>query len=483
MAEAMLSGLAVITTGWSGQTDFCTPDTAWLIDYNFSRAITHFGISASVWAEPDEKHLSTLMRDVYSMPADLRQARITAGQKLLNEKFHWNHVAARVVGAARQWAVARSIPTPRIGWVTTWNTRCGIATYSGHLIKNMHSSVSILAPHTTSKIVEDDTNVMRCWTAGEDDNLDRLSLEIAEQALDTLVVQFNYGFFNFPTFADFIEAQLDRGLIVIVVMHATNDPTHVPHKKLSILALALKRCHRVLVHSPSDMNRLKQLGVVQNVTLFPHGLVDYVPPLGAQAHCGREFIIASYGFFLPHKGLLELIYAIGLLRDQGKLVRLNMVNAQYPAVESENIIEQAKKIIQSLRLDELVSICSDFLSDQESLMRLAAADLIVFPYQATGESASGAVRYGIASGRPVAVTPLDIFDDVAQAVHVLPGTKAADIAKGITSLADRIVSKEETILNKENQTEQWRVEHRYTNVGRRLNQMLIGLHNQASSNF
>ena len=39
MAEAMLSGLAVVTTGWGGQLDFCTSETAWLVDYAFPRPI------------------------------------------------------------------------------------------------------------------------------------------------------------------------------------------------------------------------------------------------------------------------------------------------------------------------------------------------------------------------------------------------------------------------------------------------------------
>ncbi|MDD2846444.1 MAG: glycosyltransferase, partial [Rhodoferax sp.] len=44
MAEAILSGLSVITTNWSGQTDFCTEENSWLIDYDFQRAQSHFGI-------------------------------------------------------------------------------------------------------------------------------------------------------------------------------------------------------------------------------------------------------------------------------------------------------------------------------------------------------------------------------------------------------------------------------------------------------
>lgn len=483
MAEAMLSGLAVITTGWGGQMDFCTSDTAWLIDYSFARAKTHFGLPASVWAEPDERHLAVLMRDVYEMPAELRQTRIAAGQHLLNEKFHWSHAAARMVESARHWAQGVKAEVPRIGWITTWNTRCGIATYSEHLINNIQTKVSVLAAQAHSKTAEDESNVWRCWSAGDDDDLAGLTRQIAELELDTLVIQFNYGFFDLPTFASFLGGQIDKGRIVVVVMHATNDPAHVPHKKLSPLAPALMRCHRVLVHSPNDMNRLKQLGLVENVALFPHGIIDYTPSSAIRSNQGGEFVVASYGFFLPHKGLLELIDAIALLRDQGMQVRLNMVNAEYPVPEFRKIIGQAIEKIQSMRLDDRVSMCTDYLNDDESLRRLSEADLVVFPYQATGESASGAVRYGIASGRPVAVTPLDIFDDVGQAVHVLPGTTSADIAEGIARLAGEIMNGAETLREKEAQTERWRGEHRYSRIGSRLNQMLIALHVDYGSNF
>jgi O-antigen biosynthesis alpha-1,2-mannosyltransferase len=50
MAEAMLSGLPVITTAWSGQVDFCDEETAWLVDYDFEPAQSHFELFSSVWA-------------------------------------------------------------------------------------------------------------------------------------------------------------------------------------------------------------------------------------------------------------------------------------------------------------------------------------------------------------------------------------------------------------------------------------------------
>ena len=78
---------------------------------------------------------------------------------------------------------------------------------------------------------------------------------------------------------------------------------------------------------------------------------------------------------------------------------------------------------------------NDFLPDDESLRLLSEADLLIFAYQNTGESASGAVRYGMATQKPVAVTPLAIFDDLDDAVFKFDGCNVDDISQGI----DRIL--------------------------------------------
>jgi len=475
MAEAMLSGLAVITTGWSGQTDFCTPETAWLIDYTYARAKTHFALSSSVWAEPNEDHLADLMKEVYLAPADVRDARIAAGSQLLNQNFTWRHTAHRMVKAARACAQGIRAPIPRIGWVTTWNIRCGIATYSEHLISNMPTNVMVLAANSNARTEEDGENVSRCWSVGEHDDLTELSDMVEKLSLDILLIQFNYGFFDLERLANFLTDQASLTRSVVMTMHSTMDPAHVPHKKLSLMASALKHCSRVLVHSPNDMNRLKQLGVVDNVTLFPHGVIDYVPPAVALFHEKRSLTIASYGFFLPHKGLLELIEAVEILRRRGSNIRLNMINAAYPDPLSDEIIAHARRKIEAAGLREIVSLCTDYLSDLESLDMLAKSDLIVLPYQKTGESASGAVRYAIASGRPVAVTPLAIFEDVESAVHFLPGETPEAIADGIDFLRTQILIDSELMKDKKESAQRWRDECVYREVASRLDGMLTSL--------
>ncbi len=479
MAEATLSGLAVVTTEWSGQLDFCTPKTSWLVDYQFERAQTHFNLFDSVWANPDTGHLAKTMREVYEMSDEVREYKVSAGRSLLLEKFRWSHVAERTVAAARSWSHIPEQIEPRIGWVTTWNTRCGIATYSEQLVKNMPSNVAVFAPRSWELTSQDQNNVYRCWIAGEQDPLNDLEKSIEHSKVNRLVIQFNYGFFNLDFFAFFLETQIQAGKVIVIMMHATTDPVHRPHKQLANLVPALARCHRLLVHSPNDMNRLKDYGLVENVTLFPHGIPHFAPQTTPSVKGSETFVVGSYGFFLPHKGLLELIEAIALLRDEGVPVVLEMVNAEHPAPESKMLIKKAKRKIKSLHLGDAVSVCTDYLEDDVCLSKLAGADLIVFPYQKTGESSSAAVRYGLATGKPVAVTPLDIFEDVSSVVFQLPGQKAQDIAEGIKKLRIDLNGDNPAASTINDFAEQWRTQHRYSAIGPRLNNMLYAIGNDA----
>lgn len=467
MAEAMLMDLPVITTAWGGQLDFCTPETAWLVDYSYVRARTHFNLHNSVWAEPDVDALAAALREVHgATPAQLA-ARSDKAKALLLERFKWSDIAATLEDDVRHFARAPELPSPRTGWITTWNTRCGIATYSSNLVDGLQGPVSVLAASDRDRTFDDGPEVVRCWTRGFGDDLSALSAEIDRQGLQALVIQFQYAFFDFPHFARFLEQQKDAGRTVVLVMHATLDAAETPTKQLRMLGPALARCDRVLVHAIADLNRLKAVGVERNTALFPHGIME-APPTDAPVADKAALRLVSYGFFLPHKGLLELIEAVGILAGRGVDVTLTMVNAEYPDPVSAEQIRLAQESVKRLRLQSRVRMITGFLRDADSMAHLQQADVVVFPYQATGESASGAVRYGLASGRPVAVTPISIFDDVGDIVHRLPGTSAAELAQGLQALGKAIAGDEEAVRAVRAQAADWRAEHRYPVLARRL---------------
>ena len=476
VARSASLGLPVLTTAWGGQVEMASASQTQLIDYTFSRTQDTTGQLGLYWAEPDHKQLSALMRAQFLSGGDREAERL-----VMSTKRSWTNVAQEVEHTVQAWALDPVLRRPCIGWISTWNAKCGIASSSEHLIEQLPESVMVFAPRNVEQHGDDDAQVVRCWDMTHDALTD-LNVALERHGINALVIQFNYGFFEFSAFAAFLSTQVARKVKVIVTLHSTTDSAQAPDRQLSTLIPALTLCHRVLVHSTADLNRLKGLGLTDNVALFPLGVKD-VPVVSFQPKKkigstlsrrsgSTPFLIATYGFFLPHKGLIEIVDAISLLRAEGCNVMLHMINAEYPIDESAALIHQAQTKINEMGLSKYIRLTTRFLADEESLAQMRLADLIVYPYQETGESASAAVRFGLASMRPIAVTPLAIFDEVGGAVFRLPGYTSAQLAQGLKSLLEELATASHQTVNTAQLAQAWCLAHRYSKLSARLLSML-----------
>jgi len=486
IAEAMLAGLPVIATGYGGHMDFCDGDNAWLVDYSFTRARTHFEQSDSIWVEPDGEDLRHQLVAVHEATEEERVRRAAKGRERLLRDFTWARVGQRVVDSAKAWKQphAEQKSARRIGWVSSWNTRCGIAGYSAYLLAHFEGEVSIYASRRTPEeeldkwlLPEDGPQVARCWSSGFGDDLADLREALFADLPEAVVIQFNYGFFEFPALAQLILDLKAASAVVVVVFHSTFDPPELPDRRLKVLADALRQSDRLLVHSPNDLNRLKAIGLTDNTALLPHGVMEFArvtKPQRGQDNppAGAPFRMASFGFLLPHKGLEQLLDAVSILRQGGSNVVLHMLNAEYPAAVSREAIADIAGRVKSLGLESVVTLDTTYYTDEECLERLGRADLIVFPYQSTQESSSAAVRHAIASTAAVAVTPLDIFEDVAGAVIVLPGVAPEALAQGV----QRVMAWDPAAWQAYRQRgNDWRGAHAHGVIARRLEGQLNAL--------
>jgi glycosyltransferase involved in cell wall biosynthesis len=483
MAEAMLFDLPVIATNWGGQRDFCDESTAWLCDYRFTRSQTHFGQAHSVWADPDIDHLAQLMREVHRLSPAHRAHRVQAARERVMQELTWDRAAQRTEQALRaleaQPALRRE---PKVGWLSTWHKRCGIAAYTSFLTVAIPTDrMTVFADHTPDRTAEDGDNVVRCWTVDMEETLDDAYVAIVEHRIDTVVIQYNFGFYSLDTLARLIKRLKQAGIGVHCFFHATGDLIWGRRIiSLRSIAPALALADRIYVHGVQDLNRLKKIGLVDNVVFFPHGVpqpsASSSEQLREQHGLQGKRIIAAYGFLLPHKGIRELIHAFGRLVHTDDNLHLLLVNALYPVPVSAEEKVACAALIDELELSQRVTFITDFLSDDECLALLRMADLIVFPYQRTQESSSAAVRMGLAAGRPVVVTPLSIFDDVAEAVHILPGVRIDDIAEGL----HRLLVDSATVAAQMKKTERWTSARLWPKLSMRLLNLIDGLANPIS---
>ncbi|MCD6184670.1 MAG: glycosyltransferase [Deltaproteobacteria bacterium] len=473
MAEAMWHGIPVITTAYGGQSDFCTKDTSWLIDFTFQSADTHMELFSSVWMEPDVIHLGQLMEQVRFAAREKLKPRLDAAKKLIKEQFTWDMCVNRLKELEQGIRETKPLcgKKIRLGWISSWNSKCGIATYSKFLTAALPADdfqIKIFASSPDMISQPDEINVHRCWTNCKGD-IEALLSVMAKESLNALVLQFNFAFFSPKHLEKIIWFAKEHDIIMIIFFHSTKD-VEISGLEASLAPVthSLARVDRLLMHGIEDLNLFKSRGLYENTALFPHGVLNR---LSASKIPPQKTIIASYGFMLPHKGLEQLIEAFAILKKTHSNLHLLMVNALYSDIVSDNTKQRCQELIKANKLENKVTMITDFLKDEESFALLDTASMIVFPYQATAESASGAVRYGLASRCPVVCTPLDIFSDVKDIVHTLPGTSPNDIAVGIEQLLldpDRLKSKQEF-------QDRWLRAHSWEKLGIRLGGMIKGL--------
>ena len=266
----------------------------------------------------------------------------------------------RAVEEVGRWP-ASVLRLPKVGLVSTWNSRCGIAAYSKWLVGEIAPEQLVVFADRAAILVEPDEEfVRRSWTQGFADPLDDLYDAICAAAVDAVVVQFNLGFFRLQALAALIDRLVERGVLVFICLHSTIDVERPDVTiRLQEAKSSLARACRVLVHSVHDLNRLKVLGLVDNVTLFPQGApipisVDRDRMRRDLGLAGKS-VVATFGYLLPHKGLHEMIRAFALIKRRQRNAHLLMLNALYPVPQSTEEHQSCLTEIKALGLENCVT--------------------------------------------------------------------------------------------------------------------------------
>jgi glycosyltransferase involved in cell wall biosynthesis len=468
LAEAMRYGLPVIATAWGGQTDFCDEQTAWMVDFKFDYSRSHLVEGVSLWAEPDVQQFAARLREVFTATPVERQQRTANALKRIVSESSWAKVAQRTRAAVSALGSLPQLnPRVQVGWLTTWNSRCGIAEYSRSLVDQIPTLQGpIFANRTTDVMSPDSERVIRCWNSGDPaETLETVIDIVRAKGLGAIVIQYNFGFFELPVFANLIARLRAHGVAVYCIFHSTTEFVRDGARiSLGDIREALANATRLFVHSLPDLNRLRGYGLVANASMLLHGV--RLPRRTAAT--GSDKVIGSFGFLLPGKGLPQLIDAFALLAKDDPSLKLKLINALYPAAVSDAERDRCAEQITAHGLEARVELETRFLSEDEALDRLADVNLLVFPHQETRESSSAAVRLGIASGRPVAVTPLAVFEDVREGVFVLPGVTPPELASGIATLLAREDLESESLA----MTEKWCGPRQWKTVASRLRDVI-----------
>lgn len=103
LAEAMIAGVPVICTGYSGNMDFTRPDNSLLVDWTPVplRSDEYFGWEGQTWAEPSIGYASAAMHHVMNHPVEVQDMAIRARAEILR-MFNADAISTRMMALLRE---------------------------------------------------------------------------------------------------------------------------------------------------------------------------------------------------------------------------------------------------------------------------------------------------------------------------------------------------------------------------------------------
>lgn len=444
----------LVVTGQGAHTDFATPDIAEWTGFCFDHARSHFQQGDAIWAEPG--HDSTVDA-IRTLATRLRQnpeaahERIQALHERMNARFFSRSATASVLSAlARLTASRDALGSPvaaaqQVVMVTTWAESCGIAQYSEHIAQTLRQGdtpleVNVLAPHGDVDTAMAPSNIawQPAWQKGR---VPDLAHEFSDASDRDAIIWLQHHFAFYPL-DDALEAQArgmrERGHCVYITLHTTQPLTDFDAARRRRAAAALSAFDRVFVHTLSDLNHLKRLGVVDNVTRMHQGVLPCAPPSASspRAEFGADEgpIIGSFGFLLPHKGVDTLIEAFAALRESGELsesARLKLMTTVRDEPDSRDEWARCKALVKKRNIESRVHWHTEFQPLEQVQQQLAECDMVVLPYQYTQESSSAAVRTAVAACPTILTTPAPIFDEVRNIVWQAEGFTADHVTASL----------------------------------------------------
>lgn len=312
----------------------------------------------------------------------------------------------------------------KIAYISTYPPReCGLATFNHNLLKAISANFQSASTLDNVSVValndSDDTKQYQFPKEVEfvirqnikEDYLDAADF-INEGPIDACILQHEFGIFGG-----------ENGIYVLSLLKKVNKPLiSILHTVLqspsflqkSIIREVAKRSAKVVVMSRKAIQFLTEVYEIprDKIRLIEHGVPDLEAPLVnpvkqlPQLHNNR--ILLTFGLLSRNKGLETVIRALPAIVKKHPDTIYLVVGNTHPGIlknEGEEYRDFLKSIAVKLEVDQHLVFINQFVSEEELINYLTAADIYITPYFNEAQITSGTLSYAIGAGAAVVSTP------------------------------------------------------------------------------
>lgn len=294
--------------------------------------------------------------------------------------------------------------------------RCGIATFTTDTIQALHQRFPEMQ---IDLYAMDDGRDDLTYPSGVNtvSQFDPASYIAAAQTIEAsgvkaIWLQHEYGIFG-GTAGDMLLKILHRTNVpLLTTLHTVLErPDPDQHQ---VLDAVIRRSAKLIVMSEKGYDILRRVHAVpaHKIEIIPHGVPDrpYAEPESVKPAFnfeGRQ-ILLTFGLITPDKGIDHMIRAMPAIVDQHPNALYVVLGATHPNIlrrDGEALRESLQGLAEQLGVANHVQFMNTYVSVEELLDYLQAADLYVTPYNNPAQITSGTLSYAIAMGKPVVSTP------------------------------------------------------------------------------
>src|SRR5229473_305244 len=304
---------------------------------------------------------------------------------------------------------------------------CGIATFTTDLCE------AISAEYGSARLFAvpvNDTESGYAYPARVRLALQQDDLSSYEQAADFLnftnfdlvCLQHEYGIFGGAAGSHILSLLRRLKMPVITTLHTIlREPN--PDQRLVMEEIA-GISDRLIVMSQLSSQFLQEIFKVpgSKIDMVPHGVPDlpFLDPNFYKDQFGVEgkAVLLTFGLLSPNKGIENVIQALPQILSKHKNVVYMVAGATHPHIlrrEGDKYRAHLQALAKEVGVESNVIFHDRFVSPEEMVAFIGAADIYITPYRHEEQVVSGTLAYALGAGKAIISTPywhaIELLDD------------------------------------------------------------------------
>ena len=306
----------------------------------------------------------------------------------------------------------------RIAFIGNYLPRqCGIATFTTDLCE----AVAVEHPRATYiALPVNDTETGYAYPS-------RVRFELVEKDIDSyrraadflninsvdlVCLQFEYGIFGGRAGSHILALLRELRMPIVTTLHTILREPDPPQRRVLEEVAALS--DRVVVMSEGGAAFLREIYGVSTakIDVIPHGIPDlsFVDPGFHKDLFGVEgkIVLLSFGLLSANKGIETVISALPAILAKHPNVVYFIVGATHPHVkqnDGEAYRLSLQRLAEEKGVEGQVIFYNQFVTLEELVQFIGAADIYITPYQNPAQIVSGTLAYTLGAGKAVISTP------------------------------------------------------------------------------